>query len=48
MRVKRRTASASRGFMGIPKAPEVFERGVTAAVEEGMLEAVGFVAVSGR
>jgi len=26
---------------GIPKAPEIFERGVTAAIEEGVLEAVG-------
>jgi len=32
------------GIHGIPEAPEIFERGVTFAVEEGVLEAVGFIA----
>src|SRR5437660_1436043 len=32
------------GRRWIPEAPEIFEHGVAAAVEEGVLKAVGFVA----
>src|ERR1700675_649587 len=32
------------GIYRVPEAPEIFEHGVAAAVEEGVLKAVGFIA----